>query len=267
MPSFNVNNLLLGGLKPSLQIMYRPGANTGGNIFGSWSELMEVHAAAAPGPKTIIVDDSIESPAVIPAGIYDMTDTSIEGSAFTAGGTALELHVDGVQLPGLRRLACGLTITYGGSTTVVDFGGRILDLEDRVVVVTTGSAVFNVSGGSTGILRARDQTALGAGTVNVEDGEDIEVIARSDSNFGAGIFAGGATSTGTIDRDSSCSFIQPTGIWTGAAWTDTLADKSAAEAYVDGTAGSWAVSAPVDVNSALDRLAVAVQGLLGGQIP
>lgn len=45
------------------------------------------------------------------------------------------------------------------------------------------------------------------------------------------------------------------------------ADQAAALSYTPGTPGDWAPTAPTTQGEALDRLATAVAGLLGGPIP
>ena len=105
----------------AVSLVYRPGGIAGGNVYTSWAAL---YAALPPAPfgeqrspVTILVDDTIVSPAVIPAGTYELENTTFQGVASftsTGGGAVLSL-ADGVvfSVP-----AAGMNLFFTGGIQV-----------------------------------------------------------------------------------------------------------------------------------------------------
>lgn len=67
-----------GSVLPTL--VFKPGGSTSGIVYNTWASLM-IARNTIPGPVTIIIDDTITSPAVIPAGTYNFTPVVGTGSA------------------------------------------------------------------------------------------------------------------------------------------------------------------------------------------
>ena len=64
-------------------LIYKPGGTASGNVYTSWTALM-AKRATIPFPMTIVIDDSIVSPAPVDVGIWDLTlNTTIHGYRFT----------------------------------------------------------------------------------------------------------------------------------------------------------------------------------------
>jgi hypothetical protein len=60
-------------------LIYRPGGVAAGSVFTSWTTLM-AQRTATTNPVTIVIDDSIISPAVVDVGVWDLThNTKIVG--------------------------------------------------------------------------------------------------------------------------------------------------------------------------------------------
>ena len=65
--------------------VYQPGGVAAGNVFTSWAALYAALNVAAPtsangtrSPTVIQVDDSFVSPAVMPAGTYNLNNVTLE---------------------------------------------------------------------------------------------------------------------------------------------------------------------------------------------
>lgn len=68
-------------------LVYQPGGTTAGNVYASWTALMAVRATIH-GPAVIAIDNSIENPAVIDPGTWDLTNnTAIVGNSYGVIGT------------------------------------------------------------------------------------------------------------------------------------------------------------------------------------
>lgn len=136
--------------------IYQPGGGqTGPGTFDTWADLMTSLAAArvdanGGGCYTIQFDDSFTSPAVIPAGAYDMTDVTWEG---TLRVTAVSI-ADGASFTKLRMFAGPLAITNNNTVTPAN-----TDLANGELVVVRQTSLSTVGGGQP-FFRA---TGVGAG--------------------------------------------------------------------------------------------------------
>jgi hypothetical protein len=84
--------------------------------------------------------------------------------------------------------------------------------------------------------------------------------------MGVASITGGATETIYYQADASAF---PVPVWTGFTGTTitTFADPALGIAYTPGDATKWAATAPATVQAALDRMAAAVERILGHAIP
>jgi hypothetical protein len=141
-------------------------------VFDSWTDLIaalaDLRAANnGTGCYTIMFDDSIVSPAVVSAGVYDMTNVTWSGDPnklFTAVTV-----VEGVILNKLRRFTDRLGITFTGTTPpIADFTNAFeaLGLDASTTIVCTGAGPFirtsNAVGPSIVALRGGARIASGA---------------------------------------------------------------------------------------------------------
>jgi hypothetical protein len=130
-------------------LVYRPGSGlTGPVVFGLWADLItELTALRAAGNASgcyqIAFDDSVTSPASIPAGAYDMTN--VEWLALqppgAAGAVAVSV-VEGVTFTGLRTFSGPLAVTNLATATVPN-----TDLADGDEVVVRQGADLTSTGG------------------------------------------------------------------------------------------------------------------------
>jgi hypothetical protein len=103
-------------LIPGNNLVFRPGGVQGGNVYTVWADLMAAKALIQ-GKKAIQFDDSISSPCVIPAGVWDMTDTEWVGARPPNDSQARVNISDGASLPNLYQLGSDLFITNLNTTT------------------------------------------------------------------------------------------------------------------------------------------------------
>ncbi len=118
------------------------------NEFTSWAA---AHAAVASlgGLRSIVIDDSFVSPAVIPAGAYDMENISlVAGLGPTQSPiTALQIS-DGVTMPNLRHIQGPMTIDSISTAAVVaptdTIDGIIMENTVILTVTALGAPFFAV---------------------------------------------------------------------------------------------------------------------------
>jgi hypothetical protein len=132
-----------GGGGGSNCLIYRPGSGEEGPVvFDDWAdlyaELQTLRAAAnSSGCYTIMFDDTVTTPASVPAGTYDMTNVTWEGMAEAPRSNShvdVEL-VDGVVLQHLRKLTSFLNIrSISEAAVITDLG---VDGSDTFWIGTT----------------------------------------------------------------------------------------------------------------------------------
>jgi hypothetical protein len=105
--------------------VYRPGGVAAGNVYTTVPTLYAALNAAAPispegnrPPTTIQIDDSVVSPAVWPAGSYNLDSVTFTGVADTntaSGGAALEFAVGSSATWSILSFEGALFVTYEGT--------------------------------------------------------------------------------------------------------------------------------------------------------
>lgn len=116
-------------------MIYRPGGTTGGRVFATWAELMTA-LGLSDGPVAIIVDDSIVTPAPIPAGgPYDMKNSGIFGIRVDSGPVDLVIE-DGASLSNIGALRRNLRVI---NETMAPNPPPITLTSDRGLYVDEGS--------------------------------------------------------------------------------------------------------------------------------
>lgn len=153
-------------------LIFRPGsAETGPVVFNDWGDLMTQLAdlrsnANSDGCYTIVFDDSVTSPAVIPAGgPYDMTGVTWEGRTPSPTGLGTQAVVqisDGAEFTRLRHWRHNLRVQFSGATVPISdgVGGDVFTMRDNVTfLVTGGSAAFIDFSGSLPVDETADVIA------------------------------------------------------------------------------------------------------------
>jgi hypothetical protein len=165
-----------------LTFVYRPGGTASANVYTTWPTYYAALNAAAPvsaqghrPPTTLQVDDSIVSPAVVPAGAYNLdgvTLTSTSSFANVNGGSILSLS-NGVTLSwGYLRIQGWLAVAYEGTAAAcftLTNGEANLSLGEFGSLSCPGGQLFlNVTSATAfGWVENIDGGYVGDGTHNV----------------------------------------------------------------------------------------------------
>ncbi len=129
-------------------IIFRPGGVAGANVYTSWPALMAAVALVA-GPKIVQIDDTIVSPAVIPAGTWDLADITLVGIVNGLVTTNFAQCADGCVLVNLVSIANQLQLSSISSAPVVtmtDGQGLVIDTGASIVGSATGAPFFFAPG-------------------------------------------------------------------------------------------------------------------------
>ena len=189
-------------------LIFRPGSGlTGPTVFDSWIDLMAELAALraannGAGCYEIMVDDTIVSPAVIPPGLYDMTDVILAGRAHVP--TLLTIP-EGVIFTGLRTLRESLQVTFTGTTPPVSDIGELpfaaFAIDGGTSITATGSGPFIRVGSNLAIIALRDGSRITFGGTPVID---VTVVGPGTGILVAG-FALGTLESNTISGVAGAS--------------------------------------------------------------
>lgn len=257
------------------KLIYRPGGLAGGGVFTSWALLMATFALTQ-GDVVIEIDDSIVSPALIPAGAWDLQSRATLAGKFKADySQVLAQFQDGASLLNPTFFSLNLVLDTVSASPVVTLA------QNQVVVQNFGAVVL-----SSGL----------APFYSIPDGVGAQIVllhfARLDTGTIESVDVGAGSTLLLVSLDGLCGY-NPSTIRGGAAalFADFLAAANvqrfpaiqpnflgtfiaglftvSEQVFYLAAAGPpiWAAPLPDDVQEAIDRLAVAVSGLLGGPIP
>ena len=260
--------LSLGGLGENAFIFSTSLTPDGSNIFNDWAALYAKLQGVSTVPKFVYVDATFGTPAVIPAGSYDLAGVRIQA-----------LHLRDGQQDNIR---------------IAD--GAVLDnafwWEDVSIDFATGNTVmtlpFSSQTGFTSFSLTRSAFFSTSSTtppirVNAA-GANIQLNKALLQGFGAsgplitvdaGITLGMNCSGQCVILDDNitgagtCFLTTDTTLFLDST-TQTIATLTVSypRTYEKGTPADWAGAAtPISYKVAVDRLGAAVAGLLGGAIP
>jgi hypothetical protein len=151
--------------------VFRPGAQTSGNVYGTWAELVQA-AASQQGTKEVYFDDSVDE-CEIPAGTWDLGSyTRLVGRSKGLESAPCECQlVDGARLVNVFEFEA-LAIVSKSDAPVIrtsDYGGDgevVFRLAKGSSLTTAGAAPFFVTDGGpfTGTWWVADDSRLVEGT-------------------------------------------------------------------------------------------------------
>lgn len=121
--------------------VYRPGGITANNVFATWAALY-AQLTAMEGPKVVQIDDSIVSPAIIPAGTWDLNNCTLIGRVRSLPTNAQ--CADGCVLQNLAQLDDNVTLISVSTAPVLTLtDGSVLILERGCIISSAlGAAPF-----------------------------------------------------------------------------------------------------------------------------
>lgn len=118
----------------SSNIVYRPGEpDPVDNVYATW-ETAYAAAAAIQGARSIQIDDSLVSPATVPAGAWDLTGITLRG--FLSDGNVFLEFQDGATVMGLVEVTDALTLTTVSTSPVITYSDP-----DNLLILSRGGAV------------------------------------------------------------------------------------------------------------------------------
>lgn len=256
-----LDQLAYMGVGTRNSFVYKPGGFTGGNTYATWAELI-AKLQAIQGPKTIYIDDSLVSPAVIPAGAYDFTDVTLAGGR-TDTITTLSF-ADGVQITNLRKITGPMFV--GGNNTVTPIesisagANQLLDLGPGVFISNAGTQpIWEVANVSLSFLFTAAVQFVAGTIVNVITGGSFVGTQFNTSGIGANTISDDGTGTLNVASDANSNMAAQAG-FTGVL-VSSNADSASKVAFVPAVPGDW-LTPPTQVAQALDELAAAASAAI-----
>lgn len=248
-------------------LVYRPGEpSPSGNVFASWTALMAAYGQF-DGPMIIFFDDSLVTPAFIPAGTYVFREGTIFSGllnrvAMSPDAVVVEFE-EGVQLVGivqfqyvLRMQVHGVTaplfppaaagtatfvvLDKGATFEVIEAGGRVFDVPANTILFV---AMFNaeLTTGVSEVVRGLDPTST------------IGIAFFLQGDLQQDTIAGDGTLVHIIESTAALISLTQTGfIGTTVQQFNTSAFL---EGYSPTVLADWSGIDPVNVGTALDRIA------------
>lgn len=264
---------------------YQPGGtdDPDNGVYVDWSE---AHTAAAINAENqvvyLIIDDTFDSPAVIDDGDFDMRNILLVG----AGAFQTDVPVQVGQPIGSAAVETGDTtfdnfthisyilLNHTGSAPLFAIPNDqdwAVSIGPVVLMTSTTDPVYYVppgvdGGGSLTIYIDSDvsfTTGGGGGSFGVDAPSTLSILFTGRVAFG----------NNTIVGDGDITIATPSplvslGSQAGYSGTITIVRPTAADVLYDPADGAlWVNPDPSNVADALDRLAAAVEGLLGAPIP
>lgn len=252
--------------------VYRPGGVPSATVYPVWSDLYAA-LLAFDGPRVVQIDDSIVSPAVVPAGVYDLANTTLQG---VFGNVPTQCFLlDGVQFPHLSQVTGNLTMTSLSTTLpVLTLGNNdILVLELGAVLqsdpASTVPAIAVVPGTSPIIVQTLGGTLGSTGNHVLSIGLGAAVILAEDTlaSLPTDVITGPGTAL-VVVLSSSMFLNTPNPITQPAV--GTLVVVFAIFAFAESITvnpADWVAPPPTDVQTAINRQAALLVVLNGGPIP
>jgi hypothetical protein len=245
----------IGGQGPVF--VFRPGGVQSSNVFTSWATMM-AGVNATQGPTTIFIDDSIVSPAVVPAGTWNMSNVTVVGAENNANEFATLNFAQNAKITFSFLALNFLEIQSVGSAVVstISSVSVLVATQTSINISSNTQAFFEVLNG--GLLSVTQMGGnfgdnvhnlfkIDAGGVFVYSGSlgaDLEGTAVG----GAGAAAGAA---GTFTSDCIAHAASQGGTWTQAS-------SASNEGYAATTVANWSGTNPSSVANALDRIAAKI---------
>lgn len=134
--------------------VFQPGGTAAGNVYTSWASLYAV-LSTTPGPKWVEIDDSHTSPAVIPAGAYNLDQVTLTANSNynNNNGAAILSLASGVTVTASYLHITGwLQVTSAPAASVITvLTGHELNLlvdNQASLQSTSASAIVEVQSGA-----------------------------------------------------------------------------------------------------------------------
>lgn len=259
-PAITTANQVLADYSPT-QFTFQPGgvADFANRIFTTWADLYAA-VQLVDGPKTVLIDDSIVTPAVIPAGAYALPEVTLDNAR--PGQFCGVQIADGVSWTGLVAIK-NMSADFLNSAVVESLAARAMLFEGATINALGTAPIWEVPAGA---QFQADKGSFFNGIpaspiVDVLAGQNfIMVLTRNSALNTVDCISG--TLTSTLQNYLDASGVTSTQAAFAGAQSDVLVDNSSRVAYSPAVPADWIV-VPTEVKSALDELAARVTGAAG----
>lgn len=214
---------------PTICFVYRPGGVAGGNVFTDFAAVT-VAMTSIEGCKFLEFDDSIVSPAPVPAGAFDMKDVIWTAFSGGLGGVGVAVSIaEGAVLTNLFQIQGKLAIVFLGATPpiVLPAGISRMVLNEGPIITTSGTGpLISVPNGA--ILRLHmegQETALTTGTNEVIDVGATGIVSvdvNDDCFFSRDVISGVAGANAGVNLKGASATIAETQAGFAGTFTKNL---------------------------------------------
>lgn len=172
--------------------VFQEGGTQEKNVYDNWADLYAALLVAGNSPKRIMIDDSVTSPCVIPAGAYDLSNVELMGKQFQ---TFLEF-ANGATLTGcFQKVSNGLRIDSQSAAEifVLTAGAHTIVLDNQSVLSANVAPMFNVDAGAVFQIMMNNESTLvngGFAILDVDVGGTGNISEYSGSAAGTGNTSG-----------------------------------------------------------------------------
>ncbi len=175
-----------GGAATNVTYTFRPGASETGPFL--WNDFNDLYTAldaartAAQGAVqfTVVLDDSITSPVVIPIDTFDLTNVKLRGAGTTYNTQAAVSIVNGAILDNAHHFE-NLSIVSAGPSTPFTYSAAagVSVYLDRTSVEASTSSAFAVVGTTVAAFLLTNNSSFSTGALNVQDTAQVNVLVDS----------------------------------------------------------------------------------------
>lgn len=273
---------MLATMNPG-EYVFRPGDPVGphDHVFTDWATLIAAYNAQAHFSGTIIFDDTFAA-ITLPAGVWSVTYDMV-WSGWHIGITTHVVLADGFHVVGATGIGISeltndimvhtqassagsnvspLTVSVPSDVLIVQYGAKVIaDGDLPLIAVPTGMQLIIA-------LYLAGEILFGSTPVfTVALGSQIVILSPTFGTVEPATFAGAGdlfTLIAVVNPNIHTTAAEQPGV-TGAV-TVQLGTEAHFCGYTPATPGDWN-GVPVNAGEAIDRLAAAVAGLLGGPVP
>jgi hypothetical protein len=262
------------GTTGTRNFVFRPGeTKPAGNVFNNF-HLLYPYLLEAQGPKLLQIDDSIVSPAVIPAGTYDLDNVALMGNLEKVNGTQLQL-ANGVVFTNFGEIRDTLFITSVSTAPVHIMTNNDLLIAWRGATISSapGAApLFKVPAGVSTTVVGLQGGVFGATPGNhlfdIDAGAAVTMILDFAAGLSNDVLSGAGVASVVVTSQSA--FINtPFPILQPALPALVALVFSFAEfTFFQGlNPAHWVAPPPSNVSEAINRIAALLDVLNAGPIP
>lgn len=238
--------------------VFRPGGVQSANVFTSWATLMAA-VSAVQGPTTVQIDDSIVSPAVVPAGTWNLSNVTLVGVENNTNEFATLNFAQNAKITFSFLAMNFLEVQSVGTAVVATIAAGVSVLictQTSINIVSNTQAFFEVQNGA--VLTVTQQGGnLGDNVHNlfkIDAGGTFTYFGFGAADLeGSAVGGAGAAAGASGQFTSDCQVHQAS---QGGTWS--FVSNAINEGYSATVVANWSGTQPTSVANALDRIAAKI---------